>query len=243
MLCVGEGCRGGCQVACIRCALRAARAHAYHAVCTQTPPPPRSVDPSVGFCVQCDAKTPANCTGVAPIPARGYWASHPRSPLVHRCLVDAACAKAGPGAGEDMFAWAVAHKDLNISQLAAVGEGGRPLFEEYTELMCSPGYEVRCVCVCVWGCLCVVLCWCASCRAAMRGCAGVRLRARARGPAVGVGAEAASPSTRARRARCAASAPPAGAAAARAASSARGGGRSTTPTTSWLLYTWSSLCL
>lgn len=91
--------------------------------------------------MQCDAKTPANCTGVAPIPAPGYWASHPRSPLLHRCLVDAACLKRPGGAGK-MFSWAAAHKDLDVAALAAVGQDGRPLYDEYTELMCSPGYEV-----------------------------------------------------------------------------------------------------
>ena len=127
--------------------------------CELCKPGSYSVDPALGFCVQCDNRTPADCRGVAAIPLDGYWASHPRSPLVHRCLVDAACMKARPGAAGAMLAWAARHKDLSVRQLnalaptaasngssnsnsgAGASDAPRPLFLEYVSLQCSPGYE------------------------------------------------------------------------------------------------------
>lgn len=110
---------------------------------------PGSVDPDVGFCVQCDARTRANCTGVAPIPNAGYWVSHPRSPLVHRCLVDAACLKTAGGlnsaaAGDAMFSWQMRYRDRSVEQLRDLEPAtGRPMYENYTALQCSQGYKVR----------------------------------------------------------------------------------------------------
>lgn len=103
----------------------------------------------MGYCVQCDARTNANCTGVAPIPNDGYWVSHPRSPLVHRCLVDAACLKTARGrrrdaAADAMFSWQMRYRDRGVQQLAAVEPAtGRPMYENYTALQCSEGYQVR----------------------------------------------------------------------------------------------------
>jgi len=101
----------------------------------------------VGFCVQCDVKTHANCTGVAPIPIDGFWQSHPRSPLVHRCLVDAACNKQKGrrvGAAGAMYNWAVLNRDKSIGELGVVDAAtGLPLYREYTDMQCANGYQVR----------------------------------------------------------------------------------------------------
>jgi hypothetical protein len=118
-------------------------------------PSPPSVDPDVGECTQCDTRTNANCTGVAPIPLSGYWTSHPRSPLVHRCLVDAACDRKAHAkiaglralglndAGDAMFDWAMRHRDKSIAELNAANGTAGPLFKEWWGLECSRGYQVR----------------------------------------------------------------------------------------------------
>lgn len=107
------------------------------------------MDPDFGSCAQCDERTHANCTGVAPLPLRGYWTSHPRSPLSHRCLVTAACgapARGGAAAEEArqaaLFAWAWTRRDWSVARLGEAGPGGAPVYEEYTALQCGPGYQV-----------------------------------------------------------------------------------------------------
>ncbi|GBF89398.1 hypothetical protein Rsub_01970 [Raphidocelis subcapitata] len=105
-----------------------------------------SVDPDFGACAQCDERTHANCTGVAPVPLPGFWTSHPRSPLVHRCLVAAACgAPAGAPAEAArqaaLFEWAWRRRDWSVGRLGEAGEGGAPVYVEYTALQCSRGYQ------------------------------------------------------------------------------------------------------
>ncbi|KAI8472522.1 MAG: hypothetical protein J3K34DRAFT_519707 [Monoraphidium minutum] len=99
-----------------------------------------SVEPRFGFCVQCNAETNANCTGVAPIPNQGYWVSHPRSPLLHRCLVDVACSKVRDGA-EGMYQWALRNRGLSVAELNAATAEGPPLYQNYTAMQCASGYE------------------------------------------------------------------------------------------------------
>ncbi|KAI8472269.1 MAG: hypothetical protein J3K34DRAFT_504194 [Monoraphidium minutum] len=90
-----------------------------------------SLDPlASGGCVVCEGSMHAMCTGDALIPDDGWWQSHPRSPLVHRCLLADACnhsARAG-----EMRAWASAHAAMTAGELD---------YLEYTQLQCATGYE------------------------------------------------------------------------------------------------------
>jgi hypothetical protein len=94
-----------------------------------------SLDPvATGGCNRCDEAAHANCTGPAKIPNNGWWHSHPRSPLVHKCLLAAACnhtARAGA-----MQEWALTHAVDGVPEL----EGS---YREYVEMQCAAGYQVR----------------------------------------------------------------------------------------------------
>ena len=109
-----------------------------------SPSPLRSLNPDVGYCIPCSAATRANCTGVAPIPLDGYWVSSARSPVVHRCLVDAACHKANKTAAGDMYNWALRYRDVGTKALLTQQTpNGTPLYMEYQDALCSPGYTVQ----------------------------------------------------------------------------------------------------
>ena len=94
-------------------------------------------DPAARFgCVRCgeSSRLRANCTGAAMIPEDGYWHSHPRSPLLHKCLAVNACRWSNEAAG--MRGWVEAHTSLTIAQLL-------PTFDEYVGMQCANGSQVR----------------------------------------------------------------------------------------------------
>ena len=92
-----------------------------------------SLDPyAKGGCIRCDDGSHSNCTGYAKMPNKGWWHSHPRSPLVHRCLLDRACA---PNHTQ-MQAWAAKRRQLSIRQLAPAE------YQEYVDMQCAEGYQV-----------------------------------------------------------------------------------------------------
>ena len=110
-------------------------AAALLAPCQPCRPGTVSLDPGAsGGCTRCDDSVHANCTGYAMVPVDGYYHSHPRSPLVHRCLLAAACTRAARQG--EMQAWARAHAADSVAQLA-------PVYREYTGMQCAEGYQVR----------------------------------------------------------------------------------------------------
>eukprot|EP00775_Hariotina_reticulata_P009586 gene9586-9749_t len=83
------------------------------------------------------------CRGAAVVPASGFYQSHPRNPLIHRCMAASACARS-PAALAAMAEWSYRQAHLTTSQL---NQGDRsaavpvPLYMEYMSNMCSPGYD------------------------------------------------------------------------------------------------------
>ena len=94
-----------------------------------------SLDPlASGGCNRCDEGSHATCTGSALLPHSGWWHSHPRSPVVHRCLAAAACQHQAAAAG--MQEWARAHAEEQV-------EGMEGVYQEYVGMQCAQGYQVR----------------------------------------------------------------------------------------------------
>ena len=93
------------------------------APCQECRPGSISLDPlASGGCTRCGDSLHANCTGFALVPNSGYYHSHPRSPLVHRCLLAAACQ--GDARQGDMQAWAQRHARGRLGGPAAAGPSG-----------------------------------------------------------------------------------------------------------------------
>jgi hypothetical protein len=92
-----------------------------------------SLDPlAAGGCNVYGGGGNANCTGVVVLPDSGHWHSHPRSPLVLRCLAADACAH--DDAREAMARWAADRAGLSVEEL-------EPLYREYVAMQCAEGHE------------------------------------------------------------------------------------------------------
>lgn len=101
--------------------------------CEQCPAPQINLDPyKAAACSSCPFG--ANCQAGYPTPLPGFWHSHHRSTLFHRCPNQAACTPAD--AGRRMLAYQQLHKHDGIlgwlENETAVGE-------EYLQAQCAPG--------------------------------------------------------------------------------------------------------
>lgn len=116
------------------------------APCQKCLPGTISLDPSAaGGCMRCGSSMTANCSGDAMVPYDGFWHSHPRSPLIHRCLLAAACQPSKHVDG--MQAWAREHANESLQEMSSS-------YHDYVEMQCVAGYEVGVECVgcnlCSW---------------------------------------------------------------------------------------------
>eukprot|EP00878_Enallax_costatus_P009740 GHUV01010172.1.p1 GENE.GHUV01010172.1~~GHUV01010172.1.p1 ORF type:complete len:404 (+),score=84.90 GHUV01010172.1:227-1438(+) len=80
------------------------------------------------------------CNLAAVVPANGVYQSHPRSPLLHRCITAAACSR-NSTVQQAMADWAAEHASMTITQLNEKSNGtGLPYYQPYVANMCSSGY-------------------------------------------------------------------------------------------------------
>lgn len=101
--------------------------------CEQCPAPQINLDPyQSSNCSSCP--TGANCQAGFPTPLPGFWHSHHRSTLFHRCPSTAACTP-GDG-GKRMLAYQQLHKHDGI---AGWLENETAVGEEYLQAQCAPG--------------------------------------------------------------------------------------------------------
>jgi hypothetical protein len=99
-----------------------------------------SLDPyALGKCIRCDQSAHASCTGATKVPDAGWWVSHPRSPLVHRCLHAPACS---PNASA-MQEWGARNAKYTIRELNSMNRVGTTSgIPDFVGLQCAKGYQV-----------------------------------------------------------------------------------------------------
>ena len=102
--------------------------------CQKCQPGSVSLDPlAAGGCMRCTDSMHADCSGDGLVPFDGYFQSHPRSPLVHRCVMAAACQASLRQ--QEMQRWARGHAAASVDDL-------EPDYQEYVNMQCADGYEV-----------------------------------------------------------------------------------------------------